>query len=323
MSDQFEQQLIKVCERFSRKIAEARSLGCVEACFAEFMGSAVIQQCRELPWDSKESKERLRSLRTLFRKSVDGFYEMAHTGRHCLEKPFGYPGDFAVLEQIYDCAPARATMTAAGKIVDVWGLSQELPRAVAARKDILRSILEDFVRHWEGPEAATVLSIASGGARELREMLPDLLYKIDVSLLDMDSRALGFVEHCFSAYAKKPKIAYYQADALNGGQALETLKKMRPFDLIYSFGLFDYLEDKLLLDCAHSFLPLLKPGGLMVFCLKNREHYDAFVYNWFYDWKFVPRTTDDGYRLAQTMGLRVEQTYVVEGRAIDVFLCRK
>ncbi len=306
----------ELCE----KLARARSISCVDARFAEFFGSGIVHEAHLMAAESLKNDVQLKRA---CRQGFSWLYSEGKTWNHCLAKPFGYPGDFAVLEMVYDQRPHPETKSAAAIFSDVWGLSQELPRAVAARKDALRSYLED-VAGQTNDGRLKVLSVAAGGARELRDMLPSLFSRLDVTLLDSDPRALRFAESGFTDRIEAPALATVVGDAVRGQGGYEPqLTAGGPFNLIYSFGLFDYLKDEYLVGCVRRFLPYLADGGKFLFCLKDRRYYDAWVYDWFYDWKFVPRTIDDGPRLAADLGLKVTKTLIIEGRTIGIFVCER
>ena len=305
-------------ENLCSELKQVRSMQCAEKPFALFWASGAVKEAIAYAGQSRGAAI---EIKTSFQKSISELYNTSKTWNHCLSKPFGYPGDYLILEWIYDCLPHPETETAAGKIVDCWGLSQELPRAVAARKSILRSILEDYSRNLTG--RAKVLSIASGSARELREMMPSLLSRLEVELLDMDARSRAFVKHYFKSQPVPPSVKYIQADALVGGNADEIIKEESPFNLIYSFGLFDYLKDEMLIASANSFIPMLADDGKFIFALKDKRYYNATVYDWFYNWRFVPRVFDDGFKLAEAVGLKVEKSYITDGQTIGIYECTK
>jgi hypothetical protein len=114
-----------------------------------------------------------------------------------------------------------------------------------------------------------------------------------------------------------------EGDAIRGGPGVAALSSVEPFDVVYSFGLFDYLPAAVLYRCAKRFLPFLKQEGRFVFCLKDARCYDAWFYDWLYDWQFVPRTFDDGLAIAARLDLTVVETMSVEGGAVVIFVCAK
>lgn len=112
------------------------------------------------------------------------------------------------------------------------------------------------------------------------------------------------------------------ADALSEKSASPAVVGDRRYDVIYSFGLFDYLTDDDVLRCLRSFAPLLEPNGCFVFCLKDRRFYDPLFYDLFLDWRFVPRTEEAGALLAEKAGLDVTGRASVKGRVIHIYVCQ-
>jgi extracellular factor (EF) 3-hydroxypalmitic acid methyl ester biosynthesis protein len=299
------------------RLQEARGWGCVTGAFAEFAGSSVFLEALEV---SKASSLSRRQIIDAFRRGASGFYLNSGIWRHCIERPYGYRGDFALLELVYDQRPHSGTTTAIGALVDTWAHQTILPRAVRARKDILRVLLERFAEGVQGQSARpAVLSVGSGASRELREMRADLAGRLEVTLLDSDARALRL------ARARLTEVPGFPAPTTVRGNALtaEPYAAVRgPFGLIYSFGLFDYLSDRHMLLAARRSLAHLAEDGLFIFCLKDQHYYPAWFYEWCLDWRFIPRTRHDGLRLAETLGLRVAQTLLVDGGVVCIFVCR-
>ena len=308
------EQLKSVCQSFCDELKTAYDVGGIEAAFSQVLGSEAAQVAK----DTKNKKHR-KMLKEAFREGLADLISISGSLRHILEKPYGYPGDFAILEHVYDCKPLPTTTDPVGRIADVWGLSRHLPTAVTARKDLLRSFLERFPTLDDAP--IRILSLASGSAREIRELSPLTLESMDIKLIDFDKNPLEFAKSYFAAQPWQPRIDYIVGDVIKGeGDDGFTDES---FDLIYSFGLYDYLPDKYIAKSISQYLKYLKPDGKFVFALKDVTYYDAFLYDFMFDWRFVPRVKDDGFSLAAAHGLKVERTYTVDNRIINVFECTK
>ena len=113
------------------------------------------------------------------------------------------------------------------------------------------------------------------------------------------------------------------ADALAEASTSAKVAGDRRYDLIYSFGLFDYLTDDDLLRCLRNFTPLLQPDGYFVFCLKDKRFYDPLFYDLFLDWRFVPRIEESGVSLAEQAGLALAGQASIKGRTIHIYLCQR
>ena len=116
------------------------------------------------------------------------------------------------------------------------------------------------------------------------------------------------------------KIETIKANALQGPAALYP-NESKKFDLIYSFGLFDYLPDSKLLDCANHFTPLLDKEGTFIFCLKDHRHYKTWLYEWLFDWTFYPRTFADDLGLIDLLNLKCQESFKVAEDTVCIYLC--
>jgi hypothetical protein len=302
---------------FSERVIRASSVAAIEVAHADFIGSRAVQTARTFVDDV----EAFRSLGAAARRGFERFYEVCGTARHALTRPFGYPGDYAILELAYDQRPHATSRTAAGRYSDAWFASAPLAQAVTARKDLLSSVLEE--RALAATRPLRILSIAAGAARELREMSPAALQNVEATLVDRDPRPLEFARISLDAVAPDHRVRTVIGDAIAGGDVVDAAGSDGPFDIIYSFGLFDYLSDDFLLHTVRNFLPLLAEGGQLIFCLKDRRHFDSLPADWLYNWRFVARTADDGPRLASALDLQVAQTWYVRDRCIAVWACER
>lgn len=312
-----EAAVTRAAATFSERVITASSVAAVEIAHADFLGSRAVQSARASAGDI----DAFRGLTEAAWRGLERFHEVCGTARHAMTRPFGYPGDYAILELVYDRRPHASSSTAAGRLADAWFAATPLALAVSARKDVLSSVLEE--RALAAGRPLRILSIAAGAARELREMSPHALQFVESTLVDRDPRPLEFARVSLGAVAPTHRVRTVVGNAIAGGDVVGEVGSGGPFDIIYSFGLFDYLNDELLLQTARNFLPLLADGGQVVFCLKDRRYYDWLPADWLYDWRFVPRTADDGPLLAQALGLRVAKTWLVGGRCIAVWACER
>ena len=75
----------------------------------------------------------------------------------------------------------------------------------------------------------------------------------------------------------------------------ENLKKLGVFDLVYSIGLADYLQDKLLKNMIVFSVGLLGKNGKTTYAFKihDRDVAAPLPPKWFCDWHFIPRSLDE------------------------------
>ncbi len=311
--------LALLCEEFSEKVLTSRSISCVAAHYAKLRGSAVVRALTPYAQSSRRANYRVGKV---FREGIAKVTAESALMSQALQKPYGYPGDFSLLESIYQGTASPNTVSAVGQSIDLWTIGTGLARAVIDRKNALRMFIEDFATTYKASSSrARVLSIASGAARELRELPLDALANLDVTLLDVDLRGMYFAKAFFNSRHIPLYIETIVADVLSD-ETGKLFHDKAPYDLIYSFGLYDYLSDNDILKSIALSKRVLNNNGRFVFCLKDTRYYDSWFYDWGANWRFYPRTAEDGFVLAEKAGLNVEETYTIENRVVTIYICK-
>ena len=257
----------------------------------------------------KLSQSQIESLR----QSLLPLWQESHLWKWAVEKPYGYAGDFVALELLYD-NQEHATSTHVGRLLDRWLLDSQLGFGVRERKNILSAFIDKFCEshHAAFGDTNKVLSVASGSARELRDLSEARLKQMDITLVDLDQRSLDFA----TSYLPDDVTAI-QANALR----LKPSAFEHKFDIIYSFGFFDYLKDSLIVRCLNMFKQNLDAGGSIVFPLKIDSKFRHWFYDLFLDWRFVKREVTDGFALAKQAGLEVVELLETENESVVFFHC--
>ena len=247
------------------------------------------------------------------RHSLKPLLEQSHFWNWAVSKPYGYAGDYMVLEYCYENALASES-TALGKLLDRWLLESQLASGVRERKDMLAAFIERMATaHFQvSGQALKVLSLASGSAREMRDQLPDVLKKLDVILVDQDPRSLGY-----AATHLPESVKTWKTNALR----LRPSDFPHQFDLVYSFGFFDYLKDDVIVHCLNLCRDVLAPGGSIIFPLKMNSKYRHWFYDVFLDWRFIKREQHDGVQLANRAGLGVVEVLETANESVVFYHC--
>jgi SAM-dependent methyltransferase len=229
---------------------------------------------------AKEIKHRLRAL-------VGPFVYNGIIVKRGLEKPRGYPGDYQMLEYIYDNVEASEGI---GKYFDRYFLENTYACAVRNRKDKMCSILKKYINSYTG-EDINILNLACGACREIRELTglrSDFMGKVKLALVDHDEEALNYAIEKLEMKRKLPVDFNFIK-----GNILELEEVDTGFgndiDLIYSIGITDYLPDRMLVKFIKDCFERMKVGGTLVISHKDKDRYTPLPPNWFCDWYFVPR----------------------------------
>jgi SAM-dependent methyltransferase len=218
-----------------------------------------------------------------------------------LLKPYGYPGDYVIVEAMYDGNPRSMGM---GYIYDSIFLKTQLCQGLRNRKDQMKQVLNNYFTLNKKDEVK-ILNVGCGGSRELREIiLPNDGAGVELSLIDFDKRALDF-----SMKELEPKVPKANIIPLNTDvRQLINKKGLKDgetgkYDLIYSIGLFDYLPDNILTRLIENMVALLEDGGLFIFAHKDCSVYDPRISDWFCDWNYYCRTQKAFEQIMKKLGI--------------------
>ncbi|MEE2691096.1 MAG: class I SAM-dependent methyltransferase [Pseudomonadota bacterium] len=180
-------------------------------------------------------------------------------------KPLGYPGDFQIMNWIYDGAPQGETI----KQKFLHQLSLVGSHAVQTRMLALADIIAGLARARGEPERPyEMISIGAGPARELDRVLKvsDPAQRYRATLVDQEELAL---EHALAAARALNAGGRLQVEALN--ISFKEMLNPSPLagsfsrkDLIYSSGLVDYLNPLLAQRFIHRLYEFLNPGGAII-----------------------------------------------------------
>ena len=177
----------------------------------------------------------------------------------CFDKPRDYPGDYLAMEMIYS-DPLQGE-TAFAQLLNLHSLT--LPMAIGVRQrcvDIKKMILETLK---EKPRT-TFLSVGSGPAREVREVLEELDgCTAEFYLLDQDEEALEYTREKLSEYSNVKFIHKDIKDLIKTGLEMK-------FDFVYCLGVSDYLSRFYAKRFIRSLYKLLEPKGRLV--VGNANH---------------------------------------------------
>jgi len=237
-------------------------------------------------------------------------------------KPFGYPGDFEVMNQVYDWE--RKGPTLYHMLVHRLGL--DVAECIKTRMEVVRDVICQVVDEKGTSREARVLSLGSGPAREVELFLESGALKgnrVDFTLIDQDKTALKYaVEKTYRHVQHSNGCARVQGlhmsftDILRGTGALTALP---PQDLVYSVGLIDYLADRRAMGLVRRLYDTLAPGGLLIIGNMNDTALsNLWPMEFITDWSLYYRTNEQ--MMAWTNGLDPAQAWTETERTDRVRL---
>lgn len=226
---------------------------------------------------------------------------------HSITKPYGYAGDFMIIDKIY-----RKHITP-DKQFEKWDhfwQSSSATEAVRNRKTYFINMIQD--RLQEKPQL-DLLNVASGPARDLADLYAGIgKGKVNTLCIEADSRAIAYAKELNKAHADE--ISFTEKNIFR----YETDQK---FDIVWSAGLFDYFNDSVFVKILRRFVSWTKPGGEVIvgnFGLYNPTR--AFM-ELFGDWYLEHRSEEQLTQLAIQAGVAKEHiTIKREPEGVNLFL---
>jgi extracellular factor (EF) 3-hydroxypalmitic acid methyl ester biosynthesis protein len=225
-------------------------------------------------------------------------------------KLFGYPGDFEIMNQVYDWE--HVGNTAYDMLMHRVGL--EVAECIKTRMEVVLGHITDTAsRTPENP--AHILSLGSGPAREVELYLASETSargSAEFTLIDQEQRALSYAHektypHVLRSHGRHNvrSLNISFTDVLRGTDSMGSLPKQ---DLIYSVGLLDYLTDKRAAGLVQRLFGMLAPGGMLIIGNMNETPLsNLWPMEFVCDWTLYYR--DEPQMLAWAEGLDAAKTW--------------
>lgn len=255
------------------------------------MNNAVLRKSdeTELLLDDKKLAKKIKEI---FRIMCGPWAYKGNIVKRAFEKPRGYPGDYEVLEAIYD---NKSNSEGIGYCCDNYFLKNPYTTAVRNRKNLMKRLLIDSIYNASSP--INILNLACGSSREIKEMFSETEIsktsskKIIFTLVDQDEEALNLSQKILKPYESENVsfrfIKHNILDYVNKEREYSEILDRQ--DIIYSIGLADYLPDRILKKLILFCLALLKPKGSLILAHKDIKSYRPIATDWWCDWTFYPR----------------------------------
>jgi extracellular factor (EF) 3-hydroxypalmitic acid methyl ester biosynthesis protein len=208
--------------------------------------------------------------------------------RRAFEKPRGYPGDAGLLDMIYDLEGGieeadRATVTDRGLRLFHAYQRRDSCESVRERKHVLAKHIHQVA---DSKLSARILAVACGHLREAAEVERKVWGRVqELVAFDQDAQSLAVVSDACAHLPVKTMEGRVQ-DIIKGSILLSQ------FDLVYSAGLFDYLNDRAAVALIQRIASGLNEGGEAL--IGNFQYRPEMPYaEIFQDWKLVTRAEQE------------------------------
>lgn len=226
---------------------------------------------------------------------------------HSLTRPYGYAGDFMIIDKIY-----REHITEDKRFEkwDIFWSSLAACNAVRNRKDyFIRTLTSRLLNNNQ----LQLLNVASGPARDLFELYAQIQpEQLNTVCIEADDRAIAYAkelnkEHLNRIEFINKNIFRYRAD--------------QQYDIVWSAGLFDYFNDDIFVKLLSRFVSWTKPGGEVIIGNFSTENPSRNLMELFGDWYLEHRSHDHLVNLAMQAGIQRDAIYVgEEAEGVNLFL---
>ncbi|HAR63587.1 MAG TPA: hypothetical protein DF296_13755 [Candidatus Margulisbacteria bacterium] len=227
-----------------------------------------------------------------YKRQLMNFFIGCEMVQQILYKPLGYAGDFKVMIFLYkNNSPCQNSYY---RLIDIYSMNTPIAHSVRSRKDYSIINFKEVIKNKQ----KNILSVASGSSTEIAELIKmNLPYCLNISLLDADKSALEYAKNELSSLTNENiNITYHHQNifemtkyTLNTGEQ----------DLIYSLGLFDYLNDGLFIRCAKNLYDLLNDTGKLVIGNVSITNTTRAYMSLVGEWNIIHRSEEELIKIAQ------------------------
>ena len=242
-------------------------------------------------------EDRVYKLKRIFESRFRNDFVRGQYVKWSLGKPFGYAGDFKIIDDIYQNSPQS---TGFDRLYDNYFQMSTISNAVRNRKEDFKRLILKFLekRQTKSTESIIVMDLASGPCRDIFEILSNPSLKIDNVKFHCYENDLRAIDYAGRLINDDRRVEFYQQNAVRIAlkKDLEVSLQHR-YDLVYSSGLFDYLDARISVRLIKNLRNLLKEGGQLVISDVRDKFSNPSVHfmEWVGDWNLIYQD-DDNFR---------------------------
>ncbi|MFC1658355.1 methyltransferase domain-containing protein [Candidatus Omnitrophota bacterium] len=250
-------------------------------------------------------------LKKIFEKRYRRYFLYGELPRWTYEKPFGYPGDFKIIDNIYQNHPRTDGFD---RLWDNYFLQMSAAKATRERKEDFKKIILDFAKEHKGRNIR-IMDLASGPAREIKELLGTSYNNYFVNVFfdcyDFDINAINYARQLLD---NVKNVNFFQKNAIRLALKKD-IKKEIPleYDLIYSTGLFDYLDENIAIRLVYNLKKILKKNGMIIIsnARDKRCNSAAGLMEWVTEWNLIYRTESEFRKIFLSAGFQCSDIKII------------
>lgn len=273
----------------------------------------------ELIGDASPTNPRLRKeLGCQVQREFLPYLLMTCVGERIYSKPRGYAGDYETIRLMYQSSSRE--LANVGQVLDCCLLETPAAQAVVNRRALMVDEISQVVNQCQDRDVL-VTSLACGPAEEIFDAFSktELVLRLQVTLLDFDWQALAHVADRRDKQKLGKRIELVNENLLYVALG-RTRLPMAAQDLVYSIGLVDYLEDRLVIKLMDAIYEVLKPGGKVILGNFHPRNTTKAFMDYVLDWRLIHRSEADMNRLFQASRFNSGTTSVrFEEEGVNLF----
>lgn len=276
-----------------------------------------------LQFEKENSNAELKvyKMKKIFEKRYKHFFLYGDYIKWSLEKPYGYAGDFKIIDDIYQNQPHTAGFT---RLWDNWFLQLAAPKAVRERKEDFKKIIYDFVKKHKNRDIR-IMSLGSGSAREIKDLLETnsdkLFSKVIFDCYDSDVSAIEYAKRIL---CNPNNVNFWQKNAIRLALKKD-IKGEIPYsyDLIYSAGLFDYLDERVGIRLVGNLKQILRKDGILLISNFGNKYDNPSVswMEWVVDWYLIYRTEQEFKKIFLDAGISTDNLQMIIPQNKIMYYC--
>jgi extracellular factor (EF) 3-hydroxypalmitic acid methyl ester biosynthesis protein len=210
-------------------------------------------------------------------------------------KPLGYAGDYEMMNMLYRDHAEGATLF--GKALNLYATQSPVAQANINRIEFLGRKIEAAIAA-KPKGRVRIASVGCGPAQEIQSFLttrPELGQRLEIALIDQEERAISYCERALAPLAAKSRATVRVIR--ESVRRLLTDKKLSntlgECELIYSAGLFDYLNDRTFDALIGKLWGAVAEGGVLAVGNVAALNPDRYAMEYFTEWFLNHRSPEN------------------------------
>ncbi|MCX5705749.1 MAG: PilZ domain-containing protein [Candidatus Omnitrophica bacterium] len=224
-----------------------------------------------------------------------GFYlvDLIEICRFVRSKPLGYAGDFMLMNYFYDYFDQYLGGSSYEMLINSYTCNIPIAYSVVERKEFFKQKILEIL---ERKDSVRILSVASGSARELTELVEEgrINKPLYFDCLDVESEAFEYIKNTLQEIRSENKnnlhIRFLKEDFLDLVKGKDIHNLSEKYDFIYSSGLFDYLTDRMVKRLIVHLFGLLEDSASLVITNARKDDCHRAYYEMLGGWKLIHRS---------------------------------